>query len=82
MKPTQKTVKVRPYKMSVAAPTLESKTYDTDFSKWVKEQAKFLKKKEFEQLDMQNLIEEIESLGKDRKKNIRELLRDFINALA
>lgn len=41
-------------------------TYDKDFYKWSLMQATFLKKKEFDKLDLENVIEEIESLGQNK----------------
>jgi hypothetical protein len=52
--------------------------YETDFSKWVKDQAKFLKKGEFEKLDMDNLIEEIESLGRSEKRTLESYLENLL----
>lgn len=42
--------------------------YDQDFYKWTKTQAGFLKKGEFEKLDLDNLKEEIEALGRGDKR--------------
>lgn len=52
--------------------------YDTDFSKWVKVQARFLKKKEFEKLDIDNLIDEIESLGRSEKRTLVSYLENLL----
>ena len=41
--------------------------YETDFYAWTQEQAKLLRKCQWSQLDLPNLIEEIESLGKQDK---------------
>ena len=38
--------------------------YETDFYAWTQEQAKLLRKCQWSELDLANLIEEIESLGK------------------
>ena len=38
--------------------------YEEDFYSWTKEQARFLKEKNLNKMDIDNLIEEIESLGK------------------
>ena len=46
---------------------IESKTsrlYSTDFYGWTQEQAKFLRDGMWDCLDISNLVEEIESLGK------------------
>lgn len=41
--------------------------YETDFYAWTQEQAKLLRKGQWNELDLPNLIEEIESLGKQDK---------------
>lgn len=51
-----------------------SKTYEDDFFKWTKNQARLLKKKEFSNLDIDNLIEEIESLGRLEKRTLQSYL--------
>jgi hypothetical protein len=38
--------------------------YDADFYAWTQEQAELLRKHQWSQLDLLNLVEEIESLGK------------------
>ncbi len=44
--------------------------YDQDYYLWLTSTAKLLKEKNFTQLDLKNLIEEIESLGKSEKRAI------------
>jgi hypothetical protein len=44
--------------------------YDRDYYLWLSNTAKLLKAKKFTQLDLENLIEEIESLGKSEKRAI------------
>lgn len=46
-----------------------STTYDTDFYAWVQEQARLLSTREFDQLDLTHLIEEIEDLGRREKRS-------------
>lgn len=78
MKPIKKTVKVNPPRLSVCAP--EKVEYEKDFYKWTQDQAKILKKAknlkapDFSKLDIDNLIEEIESLGKNDKRVLRSQL--------
>ncbi|HAG84156.1 MAG TPA: DUF29 domain-containing protein [Cyanobacteria bacterium UBA12227] len=55
--------------------------YDTDFYAWIQEQAKLLKNQEWNQLDLPNLIEEIESLGKQQRAELRNRLRVLIGHL-
>lgn len=48
--------------------------YETDFFGWTKKQAEYLKKGNFEGLDMQNLIEEIESMGASQENKLESHL--------
>ncbi len=41
-----------------------SNLYETDFYAWTQEQAALLRHQQWNQIDLQNVIEEIESLGK------------------
>jgi hypothetical protein len=43
-------------------------TYEQDFYQWTQEQAELLKAGALSQLDVENLIEEIESMGKSQKR--------------
>ena len=58
-------------------PTKMSKTsglYETDFYAWTIEQAKFLKDGVWDCLDISNLVEEIESSGKQQRQELRNRL--------
>ena len=44
--------------------------YDQDFYQWTQEQASLLKIGALSQLDVGNLIEEVESMGKSQKKEL------------
>ena len=48
--------------------------YETDFYAWTQQQAKFLKTKAWGELDTTNLIEEIESLGRKERQELRNRL--------
>jgi len=48
-----------------------SNLYETDFHAWTLEQSKFLKDGDFKHLDIVNLVEEIESLGKQQRQELR-----------
>ena len=45
-----------------------SSLYETDFYAWTIEQATLLRKHQWNELDLLNLIEEIESLGKQQRQ--------------
>jgi hypothetical protein len=76
MKTIKKTVKTNPKKLSVNMQTIEKseQIYDSDFFKWTKDQANYLKKQEFSSLDIENLIEEIESLGRSERRTLESYL--------
>lgn len=52
--------------------------YDLDFFRWANNQANLLKKGEFSKLDRENLIEEIESLGRSEKRTLRSYLENLL----
>jgi hypothetical protein len=54
--------------------TKNSGLYETDFYAWTIEQAKFLKDGVWDYLDISNLVEEIESLGKQQRQELRNRL--------
>ncbi len=49
-------------------------TYDTDFYAWTQEQAALLRAKAWEQLDLDNLAEEVEALGKSDRRAVQSHL--------
>lgn len=55
-----------------------SDLYETDFYTWTIEQAKFLRAGTWESLDILNLAEEIESLGKQERRELSNRLRILI----
>jgi hypothetical protein len=44
--------------------------YDEDFYVWTEAQAELLRKRQFEALDLDNLIEEVEALGRAEKSSV------------
>ena len=52
--------------------------YETDFNQWIEETAKTLKAGNFQALDLENLIEEIESMGRSDKREIGNRLEILI----
>lgn len=62
-----------------ATPT--SNLYETDFYAWTQEQASLLRQQQWSQLDLGNLIEEIESLGKQQRQELRNWLTVLIGHL-
>jgi hypothetical protein len=50
------------------------KLYEQDFYKWTQETSQLIKKGKFDQVDWENVIEEIEALGRSEKRAIRSYL--------
>jgi Domain of unknown function DUF29 len=48
--------------------------YDQDFYAWTQQQVELLKAGQWQQVDIENLIEEIESLGKQQRQELRNRL--------
>ncbi|MCW6036981.1 DUF29 domain-containing protein [Spirulina subsalsa FACHB-351] len=57
------------------------KLYDIDDLQWLEETIFLLKKQQFNQLDLEHLIEELEDLGKDKKNAAASLLEQIIRHL-
>jgi hypothetical protein len=54
------------------------KLYEIDDYLWLEETIKILKEKKFNELDLENLIEELEDLVRERKNKVESLLRQII----
>jgi Domain of unknown function DUF29 len=57
------------------------KLYDLDDSQWLEETVKLLRNKQFQALDLENLIEELEELGREKKNAVASLLEQVIRHL-
>jgi hypothetical protein len=55
--------------------------YDQDFYLWIQETVELLKNQQIEQIDWKNLIEEIESMGRSEKKEMKSRLMILIEHL-
>jgi hypothetical protein len=55
--------------------------YEIDDSQWLEEMIKLLKKRQFENLDLENLIEELTDLGTEKKNAVVSLLEQVIRHL-
>lgn len=76
MKSKKKTVSAKPKKMAVASKCSNESAlvYENDFFKWTQMQSSLLKKGLLQELDIANLIEEIESLGRSDKRALKSFL--------
>ncbi len=57
------------------------KLYEIDDYQWLEETVNLLKKQRFEELDLDNLIEELEDLGREKKNAVTSLLEQVIRHL-
>jgi len=55
--------------------------YETDDLKWLETTIELLKKRQFYALDLDNLIEELEELGKEKRNKVVSLLNQVIRHL-
>ncbi|WP_143171095.1 DUF29 domain-containing protein [[Phormidium ambiguum] IAM M-71] len=55
--------------------------YETDFYAWTQKQAELLRQRDLNNLDIENLIQEIESLGKQEKRELVNRLGVLIGHL-
>ncbi|BBD65211.1 hypothetical protein NIES4072_11200 [Nostoc commune NIES-4072] len=62
-------------------PMLSPSLYETDFYAWTQEQVTLLRNEQWSQIDLQNLIEEIQSLGKQQRQELRNRLSVLIGHL-
>jgi hypothetical protein len=51
-----------------------SKAYTTDFHLWVQQTAQLLRERRWQEVDVENLIEEVEDLGKSERRGITSQL--------
>jgi hypothetical protein len=59
----------------VIDPSTIKDLYDTDYLLWLEKTSRLLQSKDFEKLDLENLIEEIESLGRSERNKLVSSLR-------
>jgi hypothetical protein len=60
---------------------LVTNLYEVDFYAWTQEQSSLLSRGQWQSLDIENLVEEIESLGKQQKQELRNRLAILIGHL-
>ncbi|MCC5640500.1 DUF29 domain-containing protein [Nostoc sp. CHAB 5844] len=59
----------------------QTNVYETDFYAWSQQQANLLRHQQWHQLDLDNLIEEIESLGRQERSELRNRLSILVGHL-
>ena len=62
----------------VLSPPSVGSLYDRDLALWSQEQARLLEQRRFAELDLQNLIDEVKSVGSSDKREIRNRLEVLI----
>jgi hypothetical protein len=62
-------------------PQLNQILYEQDFYLWIQTTAQLLKERRFEEVEWSNLIEEIESMGRSEKKELKSRLIVLIEHL-
>ena len=55
--------------------------YECDFYEWTQEAVSKLRARDFDNLDLENVIEEIESLGRSEKKELQSRLKTLLEHL-
>lgn len=60
--------------MSIQTPLKNTELYDRDFLEWIELTADLLRSRKFSELDLVNLIEEIESMGRSEKNALESNL--------
>jgi hypothetical protein len=67
--------------MVIQLQTTSKKLYDTDYNLWVMETVDQLKNKNFDTIDLENLIEEVSDLSRRDKRKLESLLRRLFEHL-
>jgi hypothetical protein len=62
-------------------PEVASSLYETDFHAWTQAQAALLRRQHWAEIDLPNLIEEVESLGKQQRQELRNRLSVLLGHL-
>ena len=63
------------------AKTRPNSLYESDFYTWTQEQARLLRERRFDDLDLENLIDEVASVGSSEKREIRDRLKILLTYL-
>jgi hypothetical protein len=67
--------------MQISSPPTTKSLYEADFYAWTMAQAELLKNQQWQALDRVNLIEEIESLGRQQRQELRNRLAVLLGHL-
>jgi hypothetical protein len=68
------TAELQTAELQVEAPIASPSLYDRDFLQWIETTAQQLRAQNYAQIDWENLIEEIESMGRRERKSLKSNL--------
>ena len=57
---------------------MQTHSHESDFLRWIEEQAALLRSGRFDEADIGNILEEIESMGKEQKVALQSLFRQIM----
>ena len=57
---------------------METNLYETDFYAWTQRQAELMRERHFEELDVENVTEELEAMGRSEKRQLVDRLAVLI----
>ncbi|WP_324629891.1 DUF29 domain-containing protein [Phormidium sp. CCY1219] len=60
---------------------MTSSLYDTDYNHWIQDTIQQIQSRNFDRIDWENLIEELESMGKNDKRALMSLLTRLLEHL-
>jgi hypothetical protein len=60
---------------------MKASNYETDFYTWTQQQASLLKSGHFSEIDVDNIIEEIETMGRSEKRSLESRLIELLQHL-
>ena len=58
--------------------TIQKSLYESDFLRWTQDTVAKLKARDFDHLDLENLIEEVETLGRSEKQELESRLETLL----
>jgi Domain of unknown function DUF29 len=64
--------------MTAQTPPSISALYEGDFVLWTEKTAELLKRKEYDSVDWENLIEEVECMGRSERQAVESLLTQLL----
>jgi hypothetical protein len=67
--------------MTICQPSANNTLYEEDFYLWLQDTKKKLKEHDFQNLDLANLVEEIEAMGRSEKRELENRLITIIEHL-